>query len=464
MAFEINTNILAINALRNLGSTQSAITKTMTRLQTGLKINEAADDPSGLIATEGMRAQIASMDQASKNSQAAINYVKTAEGGLAELNGLLTKARTLAVANGNGTLDTAQKAANQTQLDNLFRSIDRISRTTQFNGRNLLDGSAGIRSEIDRTDLVSSAVFGQTFGGFPTQEGAMSLTVTSAATKSVSSATGAATGAAATAALGVDGTFVINGKSFSYLGTDKFSDVVQQINLASSEVGVTAVWDTDHVSLVANDYGSVAIAVSDTGGALKATAGSLGTTLGADMVASVTVGSTTQLMQAKGLELFMPDGTRVKTTAAANQVGLSASIGRVVTGSSQFQIGGNAGQTANLSIGNYDSESLGFAGGRLDITGSDMSAALHAIDAAISMVSNGRAQIGSFMTDTLESNIRTLATGRQNLQSSLSMIRDADMAEEMTDLTRLQILSQAGTAMLGQANQAPQNILRLISG
>lgn len=460
----INTNTLANSALASLASTQSQISVTMTRLQTGLKINSAADDPSGLIASEGMRAQIDSMGQALQNSQATLNYAKTAEGGLSEISSQLVKARTLAVANGNGTLTDVQKATNQTQINNIFASITRTAKTTQYGTKNLLDGSAGVRADVSRSDLVSSANFGSTFGAGAVQAGAITVDVTTEATRGVSSATGAATGSAAGDALGVDGTFVVNGKSFSYLATDKFSDVVDKINLSSSDTGVTAEWDTDHVKLTNVAYGSVAMNVTDTGGALKATAGALGVTAGVDAVATVTVnGVSANFNAGKGLDLKDANGNRLNLMAAANvAAGPAVTVGAVALGSTQFQIGANAGQTASLVLGKFDADALGFTGGTVDIMGSDMSAALNKIDSAIATVSGARAEIGSFMENTISSNSRAITISRQNLQSTRSALADADMAAEMTGLTRLQILVQSGTAMLGQASQAPQSVLSLL--
>ncbi|MBL8066772.1 MAG: hypothetical protein JNM34_13120, partial [Chthonomonadaceae bacterium] len=135
---------------------------------------------------------------------------------------------------------------------------------------------------------------------------------------------------------------------------------------------------------------------------------------------------------------------------------------RVNSGATTFQIGGNAGQTASLSLGNFSSASLGFTSTNANITGTDMSVAIAAIDSAISNVANARGQIGSFMKNTLESNVRSLGIQRENLAATESSIREIDVAEEMTNYTKLQILQQSGLSMLAQANSAPQAVLSLL--
>ena len=133
MSFRINTNIQAMNSLRNLQGTGAEAANSMMRLSTGLRINGAGDDPAGLIVSESLRAQISGIDQAMKNNQDAMNYSKTAEGALDEVNRLLRDARSLAISSGNqATLTDQQKQANQQQLNSIVSSISRISSTTQY--------------------------------------------------------------------------------------------------------------------------------------------------------------------------------------------------------------------------------------------------------------------------------------------------------------------------------------------
>jgi len=149
MSFTINTNLAAMTALQNLSNTGDQLSQSITRLSSGLRINSAADDPAGLISATAFQAQIGGVNQAITNSNDAINYVKTAEGGLTEVSSLLQSARSLAVAAGNsGTLTAAQIQADQSQLNSIVSSITRIAQTTQYGTKNLLDGSSGVASSV----------------------------------------------------------------------------------------------------------------------------------------------------------------------------------------------------------------------------------------------------------------------------------------------------------------------------
>jgi flagellin len=156
-------------------------------------------------------------------------------------------------------------------------------------------------------------------------------------------------------------------------------------------------------------------------------------------------------------------GNKVILTEAGNAVATYTGAGQLTVGNSQFQIGANAGQTASLSIGNFSAATLGISS--LDLTsGSGASAALAAIDNAIDLVTKARGDIGSFQRNVLESNIRSLGIAKENLSATESTIRDTDVAQEMTNFTKLQILQQAGMSMLAQANMAPQSVLSLLKG
>ena len=464
MSFRINTNVTASNAYRNLSMTGSELAKATTRLSTGLRINNGSDDPSGLIASESYRAQIGGIDAALRNNQDALNYAKTAEGGLDEVSRLLRDARALAVANGNSTLDSAQKQANQTQLNNILSSIDRISQNTQFGTQKLLDGSAGTSATIVKTNNASSANFSGTFGGSSvTVAGQVDVNVTTAAEQATLS--GTVTFSAGTVLTGA-GSFTVNGKTFTTNSATTRDQLLQQINEASAETGVTAsitagnAFKFDSVA-----YGTEAsVSFVDHTGLLKAQGGA--TDAGANAVATVTYtpdgGSavTAAFDKGKGLELRDVDGNSITLTKTGNATGSVTSVARLSADASKFQIGGNSGQTASLSIGNYSASSLSISG--LDITGSSVDSALTSLDAAISRVAEDRGRIGSFMKNTLESNVRSLGVARENLSATESSLREIDVAQEMTNFTKLQILQQSGLSVLSQANSAPQSVLSLL--
>jgi flagellin len=164
--------------------------------------------------------------------------------------------------------------------------------------------------------------------------------------------------------------------------------------------------------------------------------------------------------QGQGLELKDTAGNSVKLTVGGNTATTHTAAAQVNSGNTTFQIGANGGQTATLSLGNFSSSNLSLS--NLNITGSDMSSALASIDSAISTVSESRGRIGSFVRNTLESNVRSLSVARENLAATESSVREIDVAEEMTNYTKLQILQQSSMSMLAQANSAPQSVLSLL--
>ncbi len=479
-SFRVNTNIMALNALGNVGATSDQFSKSMNRLSTGLRINSAADDPAGLIASESFRAQISGVTQAIQNSQDALNYAKTAEGALDEVGKLLRDGRTLAVASANsGALSTSQLQANQTQWNLIVSSINRIADQTQFGTKKLLNGSAGVNAMVVNSSAIRSMSIGGEIGTSTiTADGSVSVAVTAAAAKATTTGTrqvavanqaaylAASVGAAA-------GSFAINGNTFTVSATDTWGQVIDKVNRASGQTGVVAdvVDNTGSFSmrLTSVKYGSNAkVNLVDANGVLLSAAGNAAVT-GTNAVASVTVGAlpaqafTGGQMGNDGLTLTDSRGNRIVLNEAGNAVATYANAGQVMVGSAQFQVGGNAGQTASLSLGNFAASTLGIDA--LDMTSaSGASAAISAIDAAIDDLNRKRGEMGSFMSNSLESNIRSLRVAQQTLTATESSIRDTDVAAEMTNLTRLQILQQSGMAVLGQANKAPQAVLSLLQG
>ncbi|MBX3096795.1 MAG: hypothetical protein KF812_08030 [Fimbriimonadaceae bacterium] len=466
MSFRINTNVSAMNALRNIGGSAMELSKSINKLSTGLRINSAADDPAGLIASENFRAQLSGMDAALRNNQDALNFAKTADGALDEISRLLRDARALAVANGNSTIDADQKQANQTQLNNILESVNRISRTTQFGRKTLLDGSAGVQANVNSPTVLASAAVSGAFGGATLNaNGTLGVNVTTAATRAA--VTGTAAYTAATSLVGA-GSFTLNGQVFTTTSATTRDDLINMINEASSTTGVTAaVSGGNNVVFTQLEYGSnKSVQLTTSAGLINTLAGSASST-GIDAVATVTytVGAATTtaaFSSGKGLTLRDTSGNVLTLTAAGNAVANNASAVQIYSQAAQFQVGANAGQTVMLNLSNTSASSIGL--GTVDITGNSVSAALDAIDQAIGTIGNTRANIGSFMRNTLESNVRSLGVAKESLAATESSIRDVDVAAEMTNFTKLQILQQSGLAMLAQANQAPQAVLSLLRG
>lgn len=469
MSFRINNNISSLASLNILTRNSEEMNRSMLRLSTGKRINSAADDPAGLIQATGFRAQIGGIEQAILNNSNAKNFASTADGALAEVNSLLDEARRLAVANGDGTLSQSQRAANQRSLADIQQSVTRIAQQTQFGDRTLLDGSAGVNASVTRANLVSGVFMTGTFNSAPvTSGGAVGVNVTAAAEQAV--ITGTRTYAAGTATVGA-GSFSLNGTTFTTSASSTVQEVLDMVNAAQGQTGVVATHTaTQGIVLRSTQYGSNArIELNDAAGIFAATP-AFHSDAGANAVASVTLGSSTVVFdRGEGLTLRDVDGNAIQLTVAGNAVANHTGAAQVTANASTFQIGGNAGQTATLSIGNFAAANLGTTAvsglnlGNVTInSATEATNALRVIDEAIAQVTAGRGDIGSFVRNTVESNTRSLTVAKQNLTASMSAIEDIDQAQEFTNFTKLQILQQASMSMLAQANMQPQSILQLM--
>jgi flagellin len=474
MSFKINNNINALRSYNDVSNVTNEMNKSMSRLSKGLRIAEASDDPAGLISSETFRAQISSIDAAMRNNQEAVNYSKTAENALGEMNKLLNEARGLAVASGNSaTLSAAQLAANQDQVNGIIGAINRVSTSTSYGNRRLLDGSAGTTTQLSNTK-VSGWSFGGQHGAITiTANGLVTINQTTLATRALYTSTaggGLATGARNT------GTVAINGVSFSISMGATGASMAAQFNAASGQTGVTATFNTTsnnlefaHTKTGTNNT----INFTDTSGVISAAANTQASTAGVNAVAQIIMGGATVLYTgglqgADGLSLRDASGNSLNITDGGNATG-TALLGRVTAGDSRFQVGTGATQTANLALRNMGAAQLGtgvVAGqtlASLDVTTSAGAGnALSIIDKAIEEVTQTRGKIGSFQRYTLESNNRVLSSMKENVANSESSIRDLDVADEMTKFTKWQVMQQAGMSMLSQANQSSQSVLSLL--
>jgi flagellin len=476
MSYRINTNVLALNALTNLGQVGDQFSQSVNRLSTGLRINSGADDPAGLIISEEFRAQISGINQAIRNNQDVVNYAKTAEGALSEVNSLLLDARGLAVGSANsGALDAAAIQANQSQLNSIIASITRISTQTEFGNKKILDGSAGVNATlVDGADFSALSFTGQFSGKAITANSGVTIAVTAAATEASLASKTFSFGTTTLTA----GSFSLNGTTFNVTSSDTVDTIVQKINASQGQTGVTAAYTVGGaITFTQTNYGSgSSINLSDANGVLLAAAGSASAS-GTDATANAVITTASGLVTvpftggkygANGLQLSDADGNKFTLTENGNKVA-SNLAGQLAVGSAQFQIGANANESVNLSLGNFAASQLGqgaVAGlnmGNLDLTTpTGATNALKVIDAAIQQVSVERGNIGSFQRNIVQSNIRSLSVAKTSLTATESSIRDVDVAEEMTNFTKLQILQQSGLSVLAQANAGPQAVLKLL--
>lgn len=462
----INQNISSLNAQRNLVQNTLRISKSIERLSSGLRINRGADDPSGLVLSEHLRWQVSGLAVAEQNALEGVNVVKTADGGLIEIQALLRQIRDLAVdaaSDSNNNADS--RAALQQQVESALNAIDQIASTTKYANRALLDGSAGIQVGVVDTTNISSASFQSSV-----PVGYVDVQVTRAATKAT--ATGDNTYSAATDTVDNAGTITVNGVSLTVAATDTVQDVIDAINSMTSYTGVTAAWDTDHVVLTNSNYGSnYYVEYSESADILFASgAGAYLKEYGIDAAATVTYSDSTTATYDQGVGLVLRDsnGNQITLTETGNATGTYSQALFVSNNSAlSFQIGVNVGETASIAISAVDSQHLGVSGSLANINISTVSgaeAALTIIDEAIDQVSTLRGRLGAFQANELEPQARNIAVARENLAASESAIRDTDFGREMAEYTTAQILVQSATAFLAQANMLPQAVLTLIGG
>jgi flagellin len=484
VSFRINTNVTAMNALRYLGFNNAEMAGTIQRLSSGMRINSAADDPAGLIISEGMRSQIKGIEQAIRNSQDAVNMSKTAEAALDEVQRLLRNIRGLAVHSANtAVVDASTLQANQTQIRSTLQSINRIAEQTQFGNKKLLNGTSGTLANVTSVDHVSSIFMGGTFAGEAVVSGPITVArVTQGTRASVSLGNSFAS---ANTIVSTSGSFVINGYSFTSSGNETVQSLVNKINTMSNVTGVTAAVTGSgpvSISLTQNTFGSQhSISFFDPSNIIHNAASASSTGVNAIFNVSVTTsaGVTTVPFTGgrgpleSGLKLSDNYGNVIQLSENGNASITAAAtlVGQVTAGTVQFQIGGNSDQSVQFSMPTVFANRLGtgaVAGMTLaDIDVSTQTGAQNAmrvIDDAIQQLAQLRGELGSFQRNFLESTVRSLQIAQENLTATESEIRDADMATEITNLTRQQILMQSGQSVLAQANQIPQGILGLLRG
>ncbi|WP_030441058.1 flagellin [Actinoplanes subtropicus] len=439
MGLRINQNIAAQNAYRNLSITDSQMSKSLEKLSSGFRINRAADDAAGLSISEGLRAQIGGLKVAVRNTQDGVSVAQTAEGSLNEVTSILQRMRDLSVQASNaGATDSDAAAAANKEMTQLNAELDRIGSTTAFGKQKLLDGTFGSTKTTAATAIAATDPTATPPGAVPqlpdkaTTAGSGSwtfkLTEVAGSTKlpdGTAMPAGGLTvtvGAVATDASPQDLAKAVN---------SAISTTLKQNGYQGNEVTMSAKVDSQKNTTFSMS-GAGDFAITDTDSVLTT-------------ASAVAVGAN---LNTGGLGINVGAAGTIATTDLSSTGGNNGS----------FQVGSNANQKINIQIGAVNSESLGTAS--LDLT-SDPDSAITAIDKAITSVSDSRAALGAYQ-NRFDHTINNLNVAVENLSASESRIRDTDMAQEMVSYTRAQILTQAGTSMLSQANQSAQNVLSLL--
>lgn len=487
----IQHNIAALNANRQLDINNNSVSKNLEKLSSGYKINRAGDDAAGLAISEKMRGQIRGLDQATNNANDGISLVQTAEGALNETASILQRMKELATQSSNGTYQNDVDRENiSKEVDSLKSEIDRISTSTNFNKINLLDGSLG-SSEITSSSANgvitdTAAIAGATTAPAATPnttQAATDYTLTyidstgkkQTTTVNYTDPTGATasattTGDAIAAALNANSDISANFTVTNAAGVIKFQ---------AKDAGVD---------------GAKALSIKDGAGAttdVVASAAAVDKTTTIKFTAAPTVGDTVtiggktyEFQTADKLSnvkdgniaiVFTDNDDAASNLAATLQAnGVTSADGTTTPGSVVIkdlkQLGGkltlqigasvSADQQVSLSVGDMSSKGLGINSISV-ATQESAKAAIDTIDNAINQVSGTRADLGA-LQNRLEHTVNNLGTTSENLTSAESRIRDVDMAKEMMDMTKNNVLAQAAQSMLAQANTQPQNILKLL--
>lgn len=510
----INTNVASLNAQRNLNTSQTALATSLQRLSSGMRINSAKDDAAGLAIAERFTTQIRGLNQAARNANDGISLAQTAEGALGEITTNLQRIRELAVQSANATNSASDRAALDQEVQQRLAEIDRIAAQSSFNGQKVLDGTfgsaafqvgAGVGETISvaltnsmryasigktadyvngTTAYSTSLAVGQqgtgvtnasplTAGDLTIALGSSSAVAVPASASYAGSATGQESGSAyakvaAINAAGIGGltatadttvtfafaavtdtastyTMTINGQSIynAYGSAVSGDQMVVAINGAASNTGVTASYDSTNARMTLNAADGRSVTVSQTTGAANA---GLGEGLG---VTSASYNNST-------------NDALTAVTATSDVAVSNTYVGTIrLTSAETINLGGS-----NESfIGYADGSQMALGASALNsasvTTVANANLAISRIDSAMASVSTLRSTFGA-MQNRFESTIANLQATSENLTASRSRIQDADFAQETANLTRGQILQQAGIAMLAQANSLPNNVMALL--
>jgi flagellin len=472
----INTNVASLTAQTSLAQSQDSLNKSLQRLSTGLRINSGADDPAGLIASEGLKSEIAGINQAINNSTQATNVISTADAALGQVSNLLLDIKGLLVQSANtGALTPDQLAANQLQIDSAVQSITRISNTTTFAGLNLLNGSLNyVTSGVNNSAIQGLQIDQASFGQSPTIPVQVNV-LTSAKPAELEFRASSITKSTTLNIAGASGTTTL-----SFTSGATASSIAFAINRVSDSTGVSASLinsanPASGIAFTSTGYGSdnfVSISALQ-GGAFDTedTAGNqVSRTTGTDAVATINGALTV----GQGQNLHVDNASLDISLTLGKNFGIGQTSFDITGGGALFQLGSTvqSNEQVNIGIQSIAASSLGdqqtgylsdlVTGGSATVIGGQSESAEQIVELAISQVSNLRGKLGAFEENTLNTNEDSLNAALENVTSSESTITDANFAEETANLTRAQILVQAGTSVLATANSTPKDVLTLL--
>ena len=473
MALVINTNVMSLNAQRNLTTSGNQLAQSLQRLSSGLRINSAKDDAAGLAISDRMTTQISGLNQAARNANDGISLAQTTEGALQEVTNNLQRIRELAVQSANATNSDSDRAALNQEVTQRIAEIDRIASQTSFNGRKVLDGSFGgatfqVGANVGETIslALTSSVKATAIGQTATATGTTDLTTTFAAvTAGNISSNGGFSGGPCTA---LAGEWVFGGVDIAgvYASNVEFGQAIE-----AAAPGLQVTWEPSampgELDLVITNPTNSAISI----GGLTAMA-----VLGGASVPATTPtgGAGTASIGAFSVQVGSSAAVNFSAATYADSQALVDAINSKVSGAYASIDSGNhlvisSGEA--LTISGAGATTLGIASAAVSGSLNDQNVSsvaganstIQSVDAALTSVSTLRSTLGAIQ-NRFQSVINSLQAVSENLSASRSRILDTDFAAETASLTRAQILQQAGTAMVAQANSAPQNVLSLLRG
>lgn len=483
MASVINTNVASLNSQRNLAASQSSLNTSIQRLSSGLRINSAKDDAAGLAISDRMSSQIRGMNQATRNANDGVSMAQTAEGALSSSGDILQRIRELAVQSSNSSNSSSDRKALQTEVTQLSSELNRIANTTEFNGQKLLDGTMG----------TANFQVGANAGQLISMDGANFTTSTYGNNNlDVSALQATKTGAVATGDMTISGPQ--GSKKITIAADQTAKQVAAQINNETATTGVSASAKTESLikpaagksfTLDVSSDNATAVTVSFSVGS-GTTADDFAGAISAFNAQTAKTGVTASFDSANGgIKLTNASGNNIKlenksADPATSTLTMSSYDkdskptatpitlnGTDTTGVTNGRIQMDSDQSFSVvdaSGWNLDGSSTLKKVSEIDISTFDgAQAAIKTADAALSKVNGQRAQYGALQS-RFESAISNLQSSTENLSASRSRIVDTDFASETANMTRGQILQQAGTSMLAQANSLPNGVLSLLRG
>lgn len=446
----INHNITAVRTNTQLNRNNDALSNAVEKLSSGLKINKAEDDPTGIAIARRLHNQLARLERAGNNAGDGVSALQTAEGAMNEIQSVLQRMRELCVQAANDTNDPTDRETIQNEISQLSSEITRMSQTTEFNGRVLLNGDCERTSYVkNNTDKLAAniSVMSITVG---VQPGEYDVTVTADPAKAAGTIT---------VTPGIDQTITINGEEAKIAADDSSEDIAAKIQDLCERSDVTSVPQAGNsYQLTAQYYGSdkkIEVEIGETN-VLNVAGTDAEVTLGAGF-------GNDSVVVTKGGMIYVTGDDNFDMRLSVEEG--AAAEGKVTTtvldaGNLELQVGSDEGQTMQVVISRMDSETLEVD--KINVrTQRGASEALNTLDDAIARVSQERAEMGAYQ-NRLERTQTNLDTRTENMDSAISRIEDTDMSSTMTDYTQMNVLTQASTSILAKANQRPETVLQLL--